>query len=200
MSVRGTAGYAAIADRHLSDTLSLADKFAPVLDWLPEGPMHVADIGAGGGADAADFAARGCRVLAVEPSPELREPARRLRASPAIEWLDDSLPDLALLMARSEDFDAVMLTGVWMHLDADERRIAMPRLRGLLAPGGRLIMSLRHGPTPPGRVMFEVTGVETVALAQAEGLAVRVNVAADSVLTANRAAGVTWTWLVFEAP
>jgi len=49
-----------------------------------------------------------------------------LHPSPMIEWLDDSLPDLAVMRARGEEFDVVMLTAVWMHLDKLQRRRAMP--------------------------------------------------------------------------
>jgi len=40
----------------------------------------------------------------------------------------------------------------------------------LLRNGGIMIMSLRHGPIPPGRRMFEVSAEETMALAQRPGL------------------------------
>lgn len=42
-----------------------------------------------------------------------------LHASPMIEWLDDSLPDLVAVRARKEEFDLLMMTAVWMHLDED---------------------------------------------------------------------------------
>ena len=86
------------------------------------------DIGAGTGRDAASFAAMGHRVVAVEPTDALRLPGMALHRSKRIEWLDDSLPDLARLRSRGDDFDLVMLTAVWMHLDAKQRRQAMPNL------------------------------------------------------------------------
>jgi hypothetical protein len=64
---------------------------------------------------------------------------------------------LATVGARGEEFDVVMLTAVWMHLDALQSRQAMP---------GIVIISLRHGPVPPGRHMFGVSAEETIALAQ----------------------------------
>ena len=63
-----------------------------------------------------------------------------------------------------------MLTAVWMHLDPAARQAAMPRVARLLRPGGRLVLSLRHGPVPTGRRMFEVGAEETIALAAAAGL------------------------------
>ena len=47
----------------------------------------------------------------------MRIPAMALHPSPRIEWLNDSLPELATLRTRRETFDLVMLTAVWMHLD-----------------------------------------------------------------------------------
>src|SRR5260370_5372366 len=93
-----------------------------------------------------------------------------LHPSPLIEWLDDSLPDLALLLARGEKFDVVMLTAVWMHLDAQQRRQAMPNLAALVRAGGAVIMTIRHGPVPVGRRMFEVSAEETIKLAQTQDL------------------------------
>ena len=46
----------------------------------------------------------------------------------------------------------------------------MPRVAKLLRAEGVLALSLRHGPVPPGRRMFEVTADETIGLAQTEGL------------------------------
>jgi hypothetical protein len=137
----------------------------------------------------------GHRVVAVEPTEAMRTGAMRLHPSPRIEWLDDSLPDLALVHARGETFDLVMLTAVWMHLDAGQRARAMPNVTALVARPGCVIMTLRHGPVPAGRRMFEVTAAETIALAEKEGLQATLNVHRPSRLTENRAAGVSWTSL-----
>jgi hypothetical protein len=85
-----------------------------------------------------------------------------------------------------------------MHLDAPERRVAMRPLAALLAPGGVLVLSLRHGPVPAGRRMFEVSAEETIALAQACGLRPVLHLHEPSLQPANRAAGVTWTRLAFR--
>jgi hypothetical protein len=90
-----------------------------------------------------------------------------------------------------------MLAAVWMHLDARQRRQAMPRVASLIAAGGTMIMSLRHGAVPQGRRMFEVSADETIELAQAQGLDAVLNLRTDSVQEVNRRAGVTWTRLAF---
>lgn len=199
--VAGTQGYdqdvAAFFER--SENVAFADKHAAVLSVHPAPPARILDIGAGSGRDAADFANLGHTVLAVEPTPALLAGAIARHDHPAITWLDDSLPDLSAVLARGETFDLVLLSAVWMHLDEDERRRAMPNLSALLAERGVLILSLRHGPVPPGRRMFAVAATETIALAQAADLRILVHETQDSIQPANRLAGVTWTILAFQA-
>jgi SAM-dependent methyltransferase len=197
--VRGTEGYAEAAPELIQryDSLAFADVHWPVLHLIPPVPGSALDIGAGTGRDAAHLAGMGHRVVAVEPTDALRIPAMALHPSPLIEWVDDSLPDLAVVRARRQSFDLVMLTAVWAHLDAEQRRAAMPNLASLLATRGVMIMSIRHGPAPPARRAFDVSAEETIELAQAQGLAVTANLRTQSVQEANRRAGVTWTRLAF---
>ncbi len=194
----GTEGYAEEADALVAryEGLRFADLHRQVLHLIPAAPCRVLDIGAGTGRDAAAFAAMGHSVVAAEPTAELRERAAALHPSPRIEWLDDALPDLPRLSARGGRFDFVMLTAVWMHLDAGQRGRAMPRLASLVCPGGVAVFSLRHGPVPPGRRMFDVSAEETAGLAAAEGmrLALRLDDGADSL----GRPGVRWTRLAFS--
>jgi SAM-dependent methyltransferase len=196
----GTEGYAEQAHSLVPqyEALDVEEKHRLVMPWFPAAPAPVLDIGAGTGLDAAWFAARGHPVLAVEPTAELREAGHRLH--PRLKWLDDGLPDLALTRARGERFALVMMTAVWMHLDADEREAAMPCVASLLAPGGRLVMALRHGPVPAGRRMFDVSAQETQALAERHGLVTRLSLLTGSVMAQNIATGVTWSRLVLERP
>jgi SAM-dependent methyltransferase len=193
--VSGTEGYAQEAAELFTryESFPAQEAHHAVLHLIPPAPASVLDIGAGTGRDAAWFADMGHRVVAVEPTEAMRTGAMRLHPSPRIEWLDDSLPDLKLLRSRGETFDLVMLTAVWMHLDTDQRSRAMPNVAALVARPGRVIMTLRHGPVPIGRRMFEVTAEETIALAEKEGLQATLNVHRLSSLAENRAAGVSWT-------
>jgi SAM-dependent methyltransferase len=197
--VSGTEGYADEAEELFRryEGIPAADAHRAVLHLIPTVPSRVLDIGSGTGRDAAWFAASGHRVVAVEPTDEMRLPAMTLHPSPRIEWLNDSLPDLALLRARGESFDLVMLTAVWMHFDPQQRRRAMPNLASLLSEGGIMIMKIRHGPVPPGRRMFEIPAEETIALARVHGLHPVLNKRVESSQQANRIAGVDWTSLAF---
>src|SRR5438093_11018060 len=164
---------------------------------LKAGQSTVLDIGAGTGADAAWLAGLGHRVVAVEPTDGLRLPGMALHPSALITWVNDSLPHLVMTRKRGQKFDLVMITAVWMHLDELERQQAMPKVASLIRRGGVLIMSLRHGPSPPRRRMFEVSAAETIQLAQARGLRSILNVHTASAQPVNRQAGVTWSHLAF---
>jgi len=199
VQVSGTEGYAEEAEElfKLYESIPAADAHRAALHLIPTAPGSILDIGSGTGRDAAWFAAMGHRVVAVEPTGAMRLPAMALHPSPLIEWLDDSLPDLALLRARDERFDVVLLSAVWMHLDAQQRRQAMPNLAALVRAGGVMIMKVRHGPVSEGRRMFEVLPEETIELARTQGLHPVLNVRTESSQEANRRAGVTWTNLAF---
>jgi SAM-dependent methyltransferase len=197
--VSGTEGYAEEADALVRqyESLSFAENHRLILHLIPTVPCRVLDIGAGTGRDAAGFAALGHHVVAVEPTGEMRTRAMALHPSPRIEWLDDSLPDLTQLMARGETFDVVMLTAVWMHLDEAQRRRGMPNIASLVRPGGVLSLSLRYGPVPRGRRMFDVSADETERLAVAEGL--RPLLRREGLPASLGQAGVTWTRLAFRS-
>lgn len=170
--VAGSAGY----DTHASELarqyeqLRFEDVHRDVLHLMPSAPATVVDIGAGSGRDAAALARRGHTVTAVEPTDALRAEGQRLHAGLPIRWRDDALPSLAGLRKDGLRYDLMLLSAVWMHLDAAERAAGMAALAELLAPGGVAILSLRHGPVPEGRRMFDVSADETIALASRHGL------------------------------
>ena len=189
------ADYAAAATPALIadyDALPPEQIYAAVRDLLPREPARIVDIGAGTGRDAAWFAAQGHKVLAVKPVREFREAGATLHGD-RIEWLDDRLPELAALQSHGP-FDLVLLCAVWHHLDTGSRARAMSSLAQVTAPGGRLILSLRHGPEAPGT--FPAPPEETIGLARAAGMDLIRQAESASVHAASRASGVRWTWLV----
>lgn len=195
----GTDGYGAEAATLTTryESITFEDVHRETLALIPAAPCRVLDIGAGTGRDAAALAQRGHRVTAVEPTMDLRQFGERHHASLPIEWIDDGLPDLFRLADRNGTYDLVYLTAVWMHLDAAERAAAMMRVAALLAPNGLVILSLRHGPVPPGRRMFDVSGEETIALAGLHGLVpVFQDLRGDMMGRSN----VRWTILALSKP
>ncbi|MGE7391095.1 class I SAM-dependent methyltransferase [Streptomyces sp. NPDC004126] len=190
-----TSGYAEAADALAEqyESVGFEDVHTGVLHLLPPPGARVLDIGSGTGRDAAALAALGHTVVAVEPTAELRAHARRIHRTDTITWLDDSLPDLTEPDRRGP-YDLVVVSAVWMHLTATERERSMARVAALLAPGGLLLLSLRHGPVPRGRRMFEVTATETIELARSRGLACVHH--GDSADPFHRG-GVRWSDLAF---
>ncbi|AEA60093.1 class I SAM-dependent methyltransferase [Burkholderia gladioli] len=177
IDVPGTEGYGKHADVLANDwrKISFEDCHRQVLHLIPKAPSRILDVGAGIGRDAAALALMGHAVVAVEPVDELRAAATNFYPASSVVWLDDSLPDLCLLAERTNTFDVVMATAVWMHLD----------------------LSLRHGPFPAGRRMFDVSAEDTIRLAEAHRLQLLLNVRSGSVQQANRDKGIVWTRLAF---
>lgn len=168
--VPGTQGYSAEAPELLKryERFGFVEAHHGDVDLVPPAPLDVLDIGAGTGRDAAWFAQRGDRVTAIEPTREMREGGMKLHPEPNIAWIEDNLPDLASVRGRS--FDLVWLSAVWMHFDVEERARNMQSVAPLVRPGGTLMITLRHGPVPEGRRMFEVAPEETIALARTHNL------------------------------
>ncbi len=193
----GTEGYGKTADALVEryDSLTFEHVHRSTLDLLPAPPARALDIGAGTGRDAAALAARGYMVVAAEPTAKMRANGQHLHVGGAIEWIDDGLPDLATVRAKYVPFDLVMMTAVWMHLDAEQRARAMPAVAGLVKTGGILTMSLRHGPVPEGRRMFDVSAAETSALAAWHGLETIHHTVRDAI---TKAIDVTWDILALR--
>ncbi|WP_031073033.1 class I SAM-dependent methyltransferase [Streptomyces sp. NRRL WC-3742] len=195
----GTLGYGEAADELAVqyESVSFDEVHGELLAHYPPAPAAVLDLGAGTGRDAAALAALGHHVLAVEPTPELRAHGERLHAGSGVRWMSDALPDLPQVRASGERYDLVLVTAVWMHLAPGERRTALRTVGSLLAPGGRLSLTVRHGPVPAGRRMYDVPDEETLALAAEYGLR-PVHQASRQDLHGR--GGVHWTLLVLERP
>jgi SAM-dependent methyltransferase len=180
------------------EAFGFADIHAGAVPFLPKPPGLVLDVGAGSGRDAAWFADRGFEVVAVEPAPQLRSGAARLHPSPAIRWLDDRLPALAAVHRLGLGFDLVWVSAVWQHMPPEDRPRAMRKLATLLKPGGRVVMTLRHGPSPDDRPMWPVDAHEVERLGLDHGLALRV--ATERVEDRQGRGDVRWQTVVLDLP
>jgi len=164
---------------------------APVRAFLPDSPARVIDVGAGTGTEAVWLASLGHSVVAVEPVVQFHQTG-------VIEWREDRLPDLQLVMAGAQRYDLVLALGVIQHLEPQEQYKSIETLNRLTAPGGRLILSLRHGPGHPDRQVFDIDVDAILDCAACAGLTLCSRQAAGSLQEANRPAGVVWTWLVLD--
>lgn len=137
---------------------------------FPGQKLRVLDVGAGTGRDAAWMAARGHHVTAIEPSSSMQTVGKKLHSNKQINWVADSLPKLELISAPSQNYDIILLSAVWMHLNPEDRKPALARLVSLLRPSGVLYITLRIGPDEADRGIHKVSAEELVSLTQSSGL------------------------------
>ncbi|NVK41153.1 MAG: class I SAM-dependent methyltransferase [Oceanospirillaceae bacterium] len=159
------------------------------LQGMPVG--RALDVGAGSGRDARWLACLGWQVSAVEPAEALREIARS--STPAsVDWIDDTLPELARITASGHSYELILLSAVWMHLLPEQRRQAFKVLAGCLAPDGLMVITLRFGPSDPARPMYEVSVGELAEMAAPLGLVVSVSADASGSQDRLGRADVRW--------
>lgn len=165
---------------------------------LPSGPGRLAlDVGAGSGRDAAWLTTLGFDVVAVEPAAGMRNEGQRLHAEAPIRWLDDRLPALDGVHALGLSFELILLSAVWQHVAPGDRPRAFRKLATLLKPAGLLVITLRHGPAPSDRPMYEVSAGEVEALAREYGFSVTSVARAPET---SRRPGVAWTTMCLTLP
>ncbi len=115
---------------------------------------------------------KGCEVIALEPATSLLK-LGKAETDDSVVWLEDSLPALEKTTNLGLRFDLVLVSAVWMPLATSHRERAFRKLSNLLAPNGRLVISLRHGEFTDGRKAYPVSVQELEQLAKNNALIVR---------------------------
>lgn len=165
------------------------------MDLLPEPGAWILDVGSGIGTDAAALSALGYHVVAAEPSAGMRREALARHDAAPVTWIDDRLPNLSRVSALGRQFDFLVLTAVFMHLPEPARAPALAKLAELALPGAIMLLSLRHGPIPPERIMYDIPADEVTAMADRAGFGlIRQR---DGASVANLP-GVTFSRLCFQ--
>ncbi|MCH1928751.1 methyltransferase domain-containing protein [Shewanella sp. A25] len=149
---------------------------------LDNSDARILDLGAGAGRDCkylAEFALRthntdnNVQIFAVEPAQILSQYGQKITENLNVKWIDDSLPSLNAVSKLEVSFDLILLSAVWMHISPNERPRSIRKLANLLKPGGKLVISLRHGQTDDDiakRKMYVVCADELKKLASEVGL------------------------------
>jgi len=141
---------------------------------LAKSNATILDVGAGSGRDSRYLADIGApyhtQVTAVEPAQVLATIGKEQTKAHSVAWVDDSLPSLSKVMASEERFDLILLSAVWMHIPASQRQESLNTLTKLLNPNGKIVISLRHGPSGDERIMYPVSVNELVGLAYSDSL------------------------------
>ena len=163
---------------------------------------RILDLGAGAGRDSKYLAEKGAEnnisVIAVEPAQTLAELGKKQTKGLNVNWLQDSLPDLHHITNKEISFDLILLSAVWMHIPDSQRSRSLRKLANLLKPGGKLVISLRHGPSGDQRNMFDVCSDQLLQMSKEFGLS-------PLLVTENNAdvigrESVTWQTVVLKLP
>ncbi|MET8945860.1 class I SAM-dependent methyltransferase [Streptomyces sp. NPDC004542] len=129
------AGFDEEPDHGLRDPRVRAAWAARLGTWLPNRPADVLDLGCGTGSLSLLAAERGHRVTGVDLSPPMVELARTKLAGRDAVFL---LGDAAAPPVGEQRFDVVLVRHVLWTLP-DPARV-LRHWRGLLRPGGRLVL------------------------------------------------------------
>ncbi|MBA6326727.1 methyltransferase domain-containing protein [Colwellia sp. MB02u-6] len=171
---------------------------------------RILDIGAGSGRDAKHIAQLAARthgtenkvqVVAVEPANLLAELGANQTTGLNVKWLTDSLPALNVITKQEVSFDLILLSAVWMHIPVGDRARSIRKLANLLKPGGKLVISLRHGQTIEDcneRKMHTVCANELKQLASDVGLFIQLETPKESDKLGRD--HVSWQTLVLQMP
>ncbi|MGC9458879.1 class I SAM-dependent methyltransferase, partial [Vibrio genomosp. F10] len=165
--------------------------------FWPLSKDRVLDVGAGIGRDALWMEEQHCDVFAVEPAEAMRKIGQE-HTGTNVTWIDDSLPSLNKVINLGFRFDLILVSAVWMHVAPSHRERAFRKLSNLLAPNGRLVISLRHGDFNDTRQSYKVSAEELEQLAKDSALIVR-HVSSMNSDALNRD-DVTWQTVVMSLP
>ena len=145
-----------LAQQYLSKTFEeVHQSWSQFLPSIIDNPhARILDLGAGAGRDAKYLAqlaekqhgaSNQIKVFAVEPSNLLAQLGELQTRHLKVTWLEDSLPALSTVTKQEISFDLILLSAVWMHIPPGDRARSIRKLANLLKPGGKLVISLRHG-------------------------------------------------------
>ncbi len=166
------------------------------LFW-PLSGEKVLDVGAGIGRDAKWFLDQKCTVIALEPAKEMRDLGKK-HTGEQVQWLDDSLPELSHTIELGMRFDVILVSAVWMHIPPSSRARAFRKLSNLLAPNGRLVISLRHGDFTDGRSSYSCSIDELAQFSKDACLHTRLVTEAEP--DALKRGEVKWQTVVMSLP
>ena len=163
---------------------------------------RILDLGAGAGRDSKYMAQQGANnnisVTAIEPAAMLAELGKQHTQGLNVRWLQDSLPDLTTVTKQEVSFDLILLSAVWMHIPETQRSRSLRKLANLLKPGGKLVISLRHGPSGDERNMLDVCSDQLLHMSKEFGLSPLLVTDKNADVIGRES--VTWQTVVLQLP
>ena len=165
--------------------------------FLPVKNSSILDLGSGAGQNSAALDRLGFNVTAIEPMAAFLNAAINEYINTSIEWLHDSLPNIACLDSHEEKFDFVLIDAVWHHLSEAERIIAASKISTVIKRNGRCAISLRNGPSGMGTRIFPTDIENTINLFKGHGFKCIFRLCNQASVLPNKEK-VKWTRVVLE--
>ena len=163
---------------------------------------RILDLGAGAGRDSKYMAQQGAShnisVTAIEPAAMLAELGKQHTQGLNVRWLQDSLLDLTTVTKQEVSFDLILLSAVWMHIPETQRSRSLRKLANLLKPDGKLVISLRHGPSGDERNMLDVCSDQLLHMSKEFGLSPLLVTDKNADVIGRES--VTWQTVVLQLP
>lgn len=201
-----------LAQQYISKSFEeVHESWSQFLPSIIENPnARILDLGAGSGRDVkhlAELATKthntknNIQIFAVEPATTLSLIGQKTTQGLNVQWMEDSLPSLSNVTKKEVSFDLILLSAVWMHIPPSDRVRAIRKLANLLKPGGKLVISLRHGQT---KTDFSERKMHTVCADELKSLATNVGLFTQLETTKepdklNRP-DITWQTVVLQLP
>ncbi len=156
-----------IFNRHISHGRDRMNQ--RILAWFHPAAL-TADIGSGSGIMLNWLLEQGYDTVGYEPVAALRQMSQE--HYPAITVHNDGLPDLATIPDAT--YANVLSSAVLMHLPAESVEASLRAFVRITAPGGRLLISWRHGTDgaerePDGRLFTPIEITEAADILQSAG-------------------------------
>ena len=159
----------------------------------------ILDLGTCSGTQAIALAKMGYDVVGTDVSTtalnQAIELAKDLPAETKLEFLIDDILDTKL---NDEQFDLIIDRGCFHSICCISTKKYIACLKRLLKPGGKLVISLRHGPSGDERKMHDVSTEELELLAKTVGLSVVLKTEHDSDKLGRDT--VHWQTVVLQLP
>lgn len=127
--------------------------------------LRALDVFCGSGRDAHWLATQGYHVDAMDGAHGMLQQAQKDNAHPNVTYFHDLGPEFANTRQRGNKYDFILMSAGWMHIAPERRAEALGNLLSVAKPNCTFILSLRHGPAPADRPMFEVSVKELQQLA-----------------------------------
>ncbi len=128
------------------------------------------DLGCGAGGDAYWLAKHGWSVVGVDGSIGLLEKAREAYQTDGLEFRQDFAPHFSTLSVSKKKFDVILLAAFIFHFNKQDRQEIFNRIFSVMKDSAIIHITLRSGPTPEGRIMYDVFSEEIEGLAKEKGL------------------------------